>query len=91
MTTTDDIDARLERLAASTADIRPSPGFSQRVLLAVRADAAAGFWSNVRRGARRALPAAVLLAVLSLSWAVHRDRSARAQVASTYAALEVDW
>jgi hypothetical protein len=64
-----DIDARLERLAAATSDVGPRAGFSSRVMARI-GEEQLGMLLVLRAPARRFLPFGVLAAALAMVWAV---------------------
>jgi len=85
----EDIDQRLARLAGATHPLRPSAGFSARVLQAIDAEALPGFWENAWFSSRRLLPVAAIAAALAVGWAVQVDRSVDDELATSYASVEL--
>jgi hypothetical protein len=84
-----DIDARLARLAAATAELRPRAGFSNRVMQQI-GDEQLGTLFALRVPARRFLPLGMLAAALAMVWAV----SVNSQVNEAMAAsddTELSW
>ena len=71
----EDIDARLERLARATEAIRPRGDFAARVARALDAEGRNEGVHELRRPARRVLPALALAAAVSLVWAVESDQA----------------
>jgi len=71
----EDVDARLERLARATEAIRPRPDFGARVARALEAEGRSEVFHELRRPARRVLPALALAAAVSLVWAVESDQA----------------
>jgi hypothetical protein len=69
MSSRDAIDERLDRLARETLAIRPTRGFTERVMRGLRAEAERGLWAGLSRCARQALPLALLIAVGAIAWA----------------------
>lgn len=73
MSDRDEIDERLERLKGATASVRPRADFSARVMAAARAgrstEVDSGFWAQLPRAARWVIPAAALMAALSIGFA----------------------
>jgi len=65
----EDIDARLERLAAATSGVGPRGGFSGRVMARIGEEQLGTLWA-LRVPARRFLPFGVLAAALAMVWAV---------------------
>jgi hypothetical protein len=85
----DDIDARLARLAAATAEVKPRAGFSHRVMQRIGQEQL-GAWYALGTPARRFFPLGMLAAALALVWAV----SASSQVDEALAAsddTELSW
>ena len=91
MSPNEDLEERLARLARHTASLRPSRGFSERVMLAVQAEAALGFGFSLSRGARRFVPLALAFALGSVSWAVVSEREATQSMATSFGTLELEW
>jgi hypothetical protein len=85
----EDIDQRLARLARATDALRPSAGFSTRVLQAVAAEAAPSFLESAWSSSRRFLPVAAIAAALAVVWAVQVDRSVDDELATSYASVEL--
>jgi hypothetical protein len=71
----EDIDERLERLARATEAIRPRADFGARVAQALEAESRSHGFHELRRPARRILPALALAAAVSLVWAFESDRA----------------
>ena len=65
----EDIDARLERLAAATSGVGPRVGFSARVMARI-GEEQLGTLLALRVPARRFLPFGMLAAALAMVWAV---------------------
>ena len=85
----EDIDARLARLAAATAEIGPRARFSQRVMQRIGQEPL-GTLYELGAPARRFFPLGMLAAALALVWAV----SASSQVDEAIAAsddTELSW
>jgi hypothetical protein len=87
----EDLDAKLLRLARETEPLGPSPGFRDRVLYAVEADAARGVSPDVLRAARRLLPVALLAAALGVFWAVESVHSVDEALATSDDVIEPVW
>ncbi len=89
MTDLEDIDQRLARLTGETNALRPSVGFSARVMQAIEQEAARapGFWENAWFSSRRLLPVAAIAAVLAVGWAVQVDSSVDDDLATSYASV----
>ncbi|MEO7033547.1 MAG: hypothetical protein ABI548_06705 [Polyangiaceae bacterium] len=92
MTDLDDIDQRLARLSGETNALRPSVGFSARVMQAIEQEAprAPNFWENAWLSSRRLLPVAAVAAALAVGWAVQADRSVDNELATSYASVEFE-
>ena len=87
MTDQEDIDQRLARLSGETSALRPSAGFSARVMLAIGAEAAPSFFETTWFSARRLLPIAAVAAALAVVWAVQVDSSVDDDLATNYASV----
>jgi hypothetical protein len=88
MTQPEDIDARLARLSAKSAGLKPSPGFSARVMHRVGQEQPMLYRLNTP--ARRFAPLGMLAAALAMVWAV----SVSSQVDEAMAAsddTELSW
>jgi hypothetical protein len=85
----ENIDQRLARLSGETNALRPSVGFSVRVLQAIELEAqrAPSFWENAWRSSRRLLPVAALAAVLAVAWAAQVESSVDDALATSYASV----
>lgn len=90
MTDHEDIDQRLARLSLATSAVRPSAGFSARVMFALEAEAAPTFLQTTWFSARRLLPIAAIAAALAVGWATQVDRSVDDELATSYAGLELE-
>ena len=86
----EDIEQRLSRLAGATDALRPNPGFSARVMLAIEAEAAPSFLEATWFSARRLVPVAAIAAALAVVWAVQVDSSVDDELATSYAAVELE-
>ena len=85
----EDIDTRLARLAAATADVRPRADFSQRVMQRIGQEQLGTLYA-LGAPARRFFPLGMLAAALALVWAV----SASSQVDEAMASsddTELSW
>lgn len=90
MTDLEDIDQRLARLARSTEALRPSAGFSARVMSAVALEATPSFLESAWFSSRRLLPVAAIAAALAVVWAAQVDRSVEDELATSYASVELE-
>jgi hypothetical protein len=86
----EDIDQRLVRLGRSTEALRPSAGFSGRVLASVAARAAPSFLESAWFSSRRILPIVAIAAALAVVWAEQVDRSVDDELATSYASVELE-
>lgn len=95
MSNQDEIDDELERLTRATANVRPRRDFTARVLAAARAGRSAelesGFWAQLPRAARWVIPAAALMAALSIGFAAADANAVDDAIVSTEDDGEVDW
>jgi hypothetical protein len=89
VTDQEDIDQRLARLSGATEGMRPSAGFSARVMLAIDAVAepAPSFFETAWFSARRLVPVAAVAAALAVGWAVQVDGTVDDELATTYASV----
>ena len=89
MSDQENIDQRLARLSGETSGLRPSVGFSARVMLAIESEALRGpsFWENAWLSSRRLLPVAAIAAVLAVGWAVQVESSVDDDLATSYASV----
>ncbi|MEO8902576.1 MAG: hypothetical protein ABI488_11310 [Polyangiaceae bacterium] len=85
----EDSGQRLARLSGETNALRPSVGFSARVMQAIEQEAlrAPNFWENAWFSSRRLLPVAAIAAALAVGWAVQADRSVDDELATSYASV----
>jgi hypothetical protein len=85
----EDIDARLARLTAATAEVRPRADFSHRVMARIGQEQLGTLYA-LNTSARRFFPLGMLAAALALVWAV----TASSQVDEAMAAsddTELSW
>ncbi len=87
MTDQEDIDRRLARLSDATEGLRPSAGFSARVMLAIDAQPAPGIFETAWFSARRLVPVAAIAAALAVVWAVQVDGTVDDELATSYASV----
>ena len=90
MTDHEEIDQRLARLGRRTEALRPSAGFSARVLAAVAAETAPSFLESAWFSARRLVPVAAIAAALAVVWAAQVDRSVDDELATSYASVGLE-
>ena len=90
MSEQEDIEQRLSRLAGVTEALRPSAGFSARVMAAIDAETAPNFLEAAWLSARRLVPVAAIAAALAVVWAVQVDGSVDDELATSYAAVELE-
>lgn len=89
MSQDEDMDERLTRLTAATADVRPRADFSMRVMQRIGQQQLGTLYA-LRAPARRFLPLGMLAAALAMVWAV----SVSSQVDEAMAAgddTELSW
>jgi len=86
----EDMDQRLARLARATEAIRPSTGFSAKVMGVVEAEAAPSIFDLAWSSARRLVPVAAIVAGLAVTWAVQMNRSVDDELATSYASVELE-
>jgi hypothetical protein len=86
----DDFDAELARLASATADLRPKPGFEERVLAGLPSARDARWDVSVLRFGKALLVVAALSAVIGVVVGVQSDRDEEQTTASTYGMEELD-
>jgi len=84
------IEQRLTRLSGATNALRPSAGFSARVMLAIEREPATSFLETTWFSARRLLPIAAMAAALAVVWAVQVDDSVDDELATSYASVELE-
>ena len=87
MTDREDIDLRLARLSGETQALRPSAGFSARVMAAIGAERVPNFFESTWFSARRLVPVAAVAAAMAVVWAVQVDGTVDDDLATTYAAV----
>lgn len=87
MTDQEDIDRRLARLSGATEGLRPSAGFSSRVMLAIDAQAVPNIFEIAWFSARRLVPVAAIAAALAVGWAVQVDGTVDDELATSYASV----
>lgn len=86
----EETEQRLARLSGATDALRPSAGFSARVMLAVEREAVPSFLETTWFSARRMLPVAAIAAAMAVVWAVQVDGYVDDELASSYASLELE-
>jgi hypothetical protein len=84
-------EATLSDWARRTEALGPRAGFQMRVMAAVAARAAAALRNEVVRSARLLVPAAFLLAAISVGWASKTDTVSSAAVAAVEQRWEYDF
>jgi hypothetical protein len=90
VTDLEDIDQRLARLGRATQALRPSAGFSARVMQSIAAEATPSLLESAWFSSRRLLPVAAIAAALAVVWAVQVDRSVDDELATSYASVELE-
>lgn len=89
----DEIDERLSRLTSATSNVKPRADFTARVMQATRARSPGldtGFWAQLPRAARWVVPAAALLAMVSIGMAATDDGGVDDAIVSADEG-DVDW
>ena len=86
----EDIEQRLARLSGATQAVRPSAGFSARVMHAIDREAAPSFLETTWFSARRLLPVAAIAAAMAVVWAVQVDGTVDDELASSYASMDLE-
>jgi hypothetical protein len=86
----EDTEQRLARLSGATNALRPSAGFSARVMLAINREAAPSFLETAWFSARRLLPVAAIAAGMAVVWAVQVDGTVDDELATSYASVELE-
>jgi hypothetical protein len=89
VTDQEDIDRRLARLSGATEGLRPSAGFSSRVMLAIDGieSPAASIFETAWFSARRLVPGLAIAAALAVVWAVQVDGTVDDELATSYASV----
>ena len=90
MSEQEDFEQRLARLSGASNGLKPSAGFSARVMLAIGHEPAPSFLETTWFSARRLLPVAALAAAMAVGWAVQVDGSVDDELATSYASLELE-
>jgi hypothetical protein len=90
VTEQENFEQRLTRLASGTNALRPSAGFSARVMLAVDRVPAPSLLEATWFSARRLLPVAAIAAAMAVVWAVQVDDSVDDELATSYASMELE-
>jgi hypothetical protein len=87
----EDVSDRIARLGRATEAIRPSAGFTARVMGLLEVDQPMGWLDLVGLSSRRLLPVAALAAAVAVGWAVQSQSSADDALAVSYGAVELEW
>ncbi len=82
---------RLNRLTRQTRQIRPSPGFADRVMHAVQVEAAGDWWGHLLRTARWGFLFAALTAAASGVLALQTQSATRSHAASLFGMVQYSW
>jgi hypothetical protein len=85
------IDARLRRLAAATDQVRPLPGFEERVMASIATTPEPEWWAGVVRIGRIGLFAATLAAAAAAILALRSERVTDQAYAVAYGTVEQEW
>ena len=86
-----ELDQKLSELARATERVRARPGFTERVMAAAMSRAMPSFEDLLMKSVKRAFPALLMAAILSLSWAAVNESSADAAFAAADDSVEIDW
>ena len=87
----ENIDARLRRLAAATEQVRPLPGFEERVMARIATPGEPDWWTGVVRIGRIGLFAATLAAAAAAVLALRSERATDQAYAVAYGTVEQEW
>lgn len=79
---------RLESLKRATEGVRPSPGFTDRVMGALGPEE---WWSGLPRAAKRIVPVLALAAAAAVVWAYQSTRDLDDAVTTTGNTVEIEW
>ena len=83
---------RLERLARATANVGPTPGFTERVMAAVQnVSQTVEWWTGLPRVAVRVLPVLAVAAVVALVLVWRSSRDLDDAVTTSVNAVEIEW
>jgi hypothetical protein len=85
------IDARLRRLAAATDQVRPLPGFEERVMARIATAPEPEWWAGVVRIGRMGLFAATLAAAAAAVLALRSEQVTDQAYAVAYGTVEQEW
>jgi hypothetical protein len=86
-----DTEARFDRLARATQDLRARPGFSARVMQAVQAEPTLGWIESVATNWRAVVAVAALAATTAVGVAVQIDEAETEASAVAFGAVEMQW
>ena len=87
----EDVDKRLERLGRETIGIRPSAGFTSRVMRSIEPERKAAWLVDTPRLGWRFLPVAALAAVVAMAWAIRSESALEDALATSADAVELEW
>jgi hypothetical protein len=85
------IEARLARLAVATAEVRPRPGFDERVMAGVTATGQPEWWAGVVRIGKIGLLAGALAAAAAAVLALGSEQATDRAYAVAYGTVEQEW
>ena len=85
----EDMDARLARLAKATEDLRPTGGFTGRVMAAIGREEPPGLIPTLWASSRRLLPIAAVAAACAAVWAVQSQATVDDALAVTYGSVDL--
>jgi hypothetical protein len=82
------MEARLDRLGSATDDLRPSAGFSAKVMAAVEREQAPGILEMLWASSKRLVPIAAVAAACAVVWAVENQTTVDDALAVTYGSVD---
>jgi len=83
------MEARLARLGRATDDLRPSAGFSAKVMAAIEREQTPGVLETLWVSSKRLLPIAALAAACAMVWAVENQTTVDDALAVTYGSVDL--
>ncbi len=83
------MEARLARLGRATDDLRPSTGFSARVMSAIEREQMPGILETLWVSSKRLLPIAAVAAACAVVWAVESQTTVDDALAVTYGSVDL--
>lgn len=83
------MEARLVHLGRATEDLRPSAGFSARVMAAIEREQTPGILETLWVSSKRLLPIAAVAAACAVVWAVANQTTVDDALAVTYGSVDL--